>query len=92
MVSDFLLPQSQLNLFSLLPQQQKTLANFGIPFKTTIYLEYGKIEEKYQTKEYLLDQIKSKALPIRKTLYPGYELLFMFDNTISYAIYAKDAL
>ena len=27
-----------------------------------------------------------------ETLYPGYKLLFMFENAISYAIYAKDAL
>lgn len=39
-----------------------------------------------------MDQIKSKALPIAKALYSGYELLFIFDNTISHAIYAKDVL
>lgn len=27
-----------------------------------------------------------------ENLYPGYELLFMFDNAISHSIYAKDAL
>lgn len=56
------------------------------------YFEYGKMDEGYWTGEYLLDQITNKALPITETLYPGYELLFMFDNVISYSIYAKDAL
>ncbi len=42
--------------------------------------------------KYLLDQIKNKALPIAEALYPGYELLLLFDNTTSYAIYAKDVL
>ena len=39
-----------------------------------------------------LDQIKSKALPIAKPLYLGYELLFIFDNATSHAIYVKDTL
>lgn len=39
-----------------------------------------------------MDQIKTKALPIKEVLYPRYELLFMFDIAISHAIYAKYAL
>ena len=50
------------------------------------------MEERYWTGEHLLDQIKSKALPIAEALYPGYELLFMFDNATSHAIYAKNEL
>lgn len=50
------------------------------------------MEEGYWTGEHFLDQIWAKALPIREALYPGYELLFMFDNAISHAVYAKDAL
>lgn len=49
------------------------------------------MEDGYWTGEYLLDQIINKALPIAESLYLGYEL-FMFDNTICYSIYAKDAL
>lgn len=33
-----------------------------------------------------------KALPIGEALYPGYALLFLFDNAISHLIYAPDAL
>ena len=40
----------------------------------------------------MLDQIINKTLPITESLYPGYELLFMFDNATSHSIYAKDAL
>ena len=50
------------------------------------------MEERYWTGKHLLDQIKSKALPIAEALYPEYEILFMFDNATSHAIYAKDAL
>ncbi len=33
-----------------------------------------------------------KALLIEEVLYPGYELLFLFDNATGYSIYALDAL
>lgn len=57
-----------------------------------MYFKYGKMEKDYWTKEYLLDQIKTKALPIGKALYLKYELLFIFNNATNYAIYAKDVL
>ena len=47
MVSDFLLPWSRLNLFSLPSQQQKELADSGVPFEAATYFEYGKMEEGY---------------------------------------------
>ncbi len=50
------------------------------------------MKEGYWAGEHLLDQIINKALPIAESLYPGYELLFMFDNTTSHFIYAKDEL
>ena len=34
----------------------------------------------------------NKALPIAKTLYPGYSLLFLFDNATSHSVFAQDAL
>lgn len=33
-----------------------------------------------------------KALPIAEVLYPGYELLSMFDNATSHLIFAKNGL
>ncbi len=50
------------------------------------------MEKDYYTGEYLLDQIINKALPIVESLYPGYELLFRFDNATSHSIYVKDLL
>ena len=43
------------------------------------------MEESYWTGEHLLDQIKAKVLPIGEALYPGYELLFIFDNALQVA-------
>ena len=36
--------------------------------------------------------VSKKALPIKKALYPEYQLLFLLDNATSHLIYAKDAL
>ena len=92
MVSDFLLPWSRLNLFSLSPEKQQELATQGVPLEAAVYFEYGKTDDGYWTGEELLDQVVKKALPIGEVLYPGYELLFIFDNATSHSVYAKDAL
>lgn len=34
----------------------------------------------------------NKALPIAEALYPGYSLLFLFDNATSHSVYADNAL
>lgn len=34
----------------------------------------------------------NKALPIAEALYPGYSLLFLFDNATSHSVFAQDAL
>lgn len=47
MVSDFFLPWLRLNFFSLPPERQKKLANFGIPTEAITYFEYRKTEERY---------------------------------------------
>ena len=92
MVSNFLLLWLKLKLLSLSPQQQDDLASSEIPLKVFTYFEYRKTEERYCTEEYLLDQIMNKALLIRETLYPGYKLLFLFDNATNYSIYILDIL
>lgn len=91
MVSEFLLPWSRLNLHSLPEARQEELVTSGIPLEAAILFEYGK-EDGYWDGEGLLDQIVAKALPIAEALYPGYDLLFLFDNATSHSIYAKDAL
>ena len=55
MASDFLLSWSRLNLLSLSLQQQKKLASLETPLEAVTYFEYGKKEEKYWTREHLLD-------------------------------------
>ena len=34
----------------------------------------------------------NKALPIAEALYPGYSLLFLFDNATNHSVYADNAL
>lgn len=92
MVSDFLLPWSRLNLLLLPLQRQEELVNSSVPLEVVTYFECGKMEEGHWTGEHLLDQIINKALLIAESLYPGYELLFIFDNANSHSIYAKDEL
>lgn len=92
MVSDFFLLWSRLNLLSLSSEKQDRLVSLGVPLEAVTYFEYRKMEEKYWTGEHLLNQIQKKALLIGEALYPGYALLFMFDNATSHSIYAKDAL
>jgi hypothetical protein len=91
MVSDFLLPWSRLNLLSIPIARQKELVASGIPLEAAVLFEYGK-EDGHWDGERLLNQIVNMALPIAEALYPGYDLLFLFDNATSHLIYAKDAL
>ncbi len=86
-MSDFLLPWSRLNLLSLSSEKQEKLVNSGVPREAITYFEYGKSEEGYWTREHLLNQIVKKALPIGEVLYPGYVLLFSFDNVTSHSIH-----
>ena len=92
MVSDFLLPWSRLNVFSLPNELQLEKITSGLPAEAATYFEYGNNNERYWTRDHLLQQIVDKAFPIAETLYLGYELLFMFDNATSHSVYAKDAL
>lgn len=92
MISDFLLPWSRLNLLSLPVQQQEELASLGVPTEAATYFEYGKQEEGYWTGKHLLDQVIKKSLPIGEALYPGYTLLFLFDNATNHSIHGKNAI
>lgn len=92
MVSDFLLSWSRLNLESFSSERQLELTSLGIPFEAAVYFEYGSGNEGYWTGDHLREQIAHKALPIAEALYPGYELLFMFDNATSHSVYAANAL
>lgn len=91
MVSDFLLPWSRLNLFSLHKARQEELQSSGIPLEAAVLFEYGK-DNGYWDGKSLLRQTVDKALPIAEAVYPGYSFLFLFDNATSHSIYAEDAL
>ena len=54
--------------------------------------EYGEKNDGYWDRAKLHKQVVNKALPIAEALYPGYSLLFLFDNATSHSVYAKDAL
>ena len=90
MVSDFLLSWSQLNLLSLSSKKQDRLVSLWVPLEAVTYFEYRKMEERYWTGKHFLNQIQKKILSIGEALYPGYALLFMFDNATSHFIYAKN--
>ena len=51
--------------------------------------DYGK-QEGYRDGARLLDQLTNKALPIAQFLYPAYDLIFLFDNARSHAIWEKE--
>lgn len=54
--------------------------------------DYGKNNDGYWDGAKLHQQVVNKALPIAEALYPGYSLLFLFNNATSHSVYAKDAL
>ena len=60
--------------------------------KAVEIFEYGKNNDRYWNGAKLYHQVMKKTLPIAEALYLRYFLLFLFDNTTSYSIYAKDAL
>lgn len=92
MAFNFLLPWSHLNTFSLSKEWQSELTNLSVPSEAVTYFEYEIGNKKYWTGDHFLQQIVDKALPIAEALYPGYELLFRFDNATSHSVYSKDAL
>ena len=94
MVSDFLLPFSQLNLFRLSEKEQDQVIEYcGLSSKEAVeILEYGKNNEDYWDGVKLVKQVKEKALYIVEAFYPRYSLLFLFNNATSHSVYLTDAL
>jgi len=66
MVSEFLSEEfGQLKL-----NEQQHQANPFIPKETCVYLQLGKDREGFWTSEHLVEQVKTKAIPIFETLFP----------------------
>ena len=57
-----------------------------------VLLQPGKDREGYWTSEYLINQVKTNAIPIFETLFPNCIGLFAFDNSSNYAAFKSDAL
>ena len=94
MVSEFLLPFGCLNLLSFSEEKQKEVKEkAGLTITEAIELfEYGKNNGGYWDGAKLHQQVVNKALPIAEALYPGYSLLFLFDNATSHSVYIDNAL
>ena len=54
--------------------------------------EYRKLNDGYWDGPKLHHQVITKTFPIAEALYPGYSLLFLFDNATSHSVYAQNAL
>ena len=88
MVSEFLLEEcDRLKLNS-----QQIQENPSIPKETRVYLQPGKDREGYWTSEHLIEQVKTKSIPIFETLFPNCIGLFAFDNSSNHAAFLPDAL
>ena len=94
MTSEFILPFGRLNLASLsLKKREEIVQETGlIEIEAVEVFEYGKNNDGYWDGAKLHQQVVKKALPIAEALYPGYSLLFLFDNATSHSVYTKDAL
>ncbi len=94
MVSEFLLLFACLGLSHLSRiQQEEIMCNTGLKTNEAVeVLEYRKNNDSYLDWVKLLRQVMEKALPIAETLYFGYSILFMLDNTTSHLVYTKHAL
>lgn len=94
MASEFLFLFGRLNFSSLSEEKKKKVIKIlGLTVTEAVELfEYGKSNEGYWDGSKLHKQVVNKALPTAETLYPGYSLLFLFDNTTSHLVYAQNAL
>ncbi|PUU75786.1 hypothetical protein B9Z19DRAFT_993111 [Tuber borchii] len=90
MVSDFLLPWSRLSTESL-SEEERTNSDTQLPLYATKYLEYGKTEGYWDGKD-LVAHVLEVALPMLRKIYPGYQFLFLFDNSSNHGTYADNAL
>ncbi|GES93332.1 hypothetical protein RCL_jg21131.t1 [Rhizophagus clarus] len=71
---------------------QQIQENPSIPKEARAYLQPGKDREGFWTSEHLIDQVKTKTIPIFETLFPNCIALFAFDNSSNHAAFKSDAL
>ncbi|PWW74281.1 hypothetical protein C7212DRAFT_212228, partial [Tuber magnatum] len=87
-VSEFLLPWQRLSLDGISQQERQALC---LPTQVTILFKYGR-ENSYWEGGHLVQQVTELAIPIAQLAYPGYEFLFLFDNSSSHGAFAQGAL
>ncbi len=94
MTSEFFLSYRRLNLASLTPKKrEEDIQQAGLQkIEVVEIFEYGKNNDSYWDKTKLHKQVVNKALPIIEVFYPRYSFYFLFDNTTSHSVYAKDTL
>ena len=64
----------------------------NVPKEARVYLQPGKNQEGYWTSEHLINQVKTKAIPIFEAMFPNCIGLFAFDNSSNHAAFKSDAL
>ncbi|CAG8653158.1 9157_t:CDS:1, partial [Paraglomus occultum] len=88
MISEFLTEEyGRLKLNSQQHQENPSIAE-----EARVYLQPGKDRDGYWTSENLVEQVKTKAIPIFETVFPNCIALFAFDNSSNHAAYRSDAL
>lgn len=94
MTLEFLISFGRLNLASLSPEKREKAVEKSdlLTTEVVVIFKYGENNDGYWDRAKLHHQVVSKALPIAEALYPWYLLLFLFNNTTSHSIYAKDML
>lgn len=88
MVSDLLLPWSRLTASSISLERRSEL---GLPEHASILFEYGREAGHWKGKD-LVEQLTKIAIPMAEAVYPGYQFLFLFDNSSNHGLFARDAL
>jgi len=88
MISEFLTEECGRLKLNLQQHQE----NPSIPEEARVYLQLGKDRDGYWTSENLVEQVKTKAIPIFETIFPNCIALFAFDNSSNHAAYRSDAL
>ena len=93
MTCEFLLPYGRLNLASPTSEKREVIHETGLLEEEAVEIfEYGKNNDGYWNGAKLHQQVVNKALTIAEALYPGYSLLYLFNNSTSHSVYAKNAL
>lgn len=74
-----------------LPEELRRIQT-EVPGETCVIIKPGKNADGYWTNANLVEQVKTRAIPIFKALHPNWQGLFMFDNSQNHHAMPPDAL